>query len=44
MDPLSIAAGVLALAGTVLTIVTKTNSYITGMRAASADAENASVR
>lgn len=39
MDPLSVATGVLALAGTVLTIVTKTNSYITGMRAASADAD-----
>lgn len=39
MDPLSLTTGVLALAGTVLTIVTKTNSYLTSVRAASADAE-----
>ena len=38
MDPLSLATGVLALAGTVLTIVTKTNSYLTSVRAASEDA------
>ena len=37
MDPLSLATGVLALAGTVLTIVTKTNSYLTSVRAASED-------
>lgn len=39
MDPLSITTGVLALAGTVLAIVTRTNSYLTSVRAASADAE-----
>ena len=39
MDPLSLTTGVLALAGTVLTIVTKTNSYLTSVRAASADAQ-----
>lgn len=38
MDPLSLATGVLALVGTVLTIVTKTNSYLTSVRAASEDA------
>jgi hypothetical protein len=38
MDPLSLTTGVLALAGTVLAIVTKTNSYLTDMRAASEDA------
>jgi len=39
MDPLSLATGVLALASTVLAIVTKTSSYLTSMRAASADAQ-----
>lgn len=39
MDPLSLTTGVLALAGTVLAIVTKTNSYLTSVRAASADAQ-----
>jgi hypothetical protein len=39
MDPMSLATGVLALAGTVLAIATKTNSYLTSMRAASADAD-----
>jgi hypothetical protein len=38
MDPLSLTTGVLALAGTVLAIVTKTNSYLIDMRAASEDA------
>ena len=40
MDPLSLTTGVLALAGTVLAIVTKTNSYLTSVRAASADADS----
>ena len=39
MDPLSLTTGVLALASTVFTIVSKTNSYLTSVRAASADAE-----
>jgi hypothetical protein len=39
MDPMSLATGVLALAGTVLAIVTKTNSYLADMRSASTDAD-----
>jgi hypothetical protein len=38
MDPLSLVTGVLALAGTVLTIVTRTNAYVVGVRTASENA------
>ena len=40
MDTVTGGTGVLALAGTVLAIVTKTNSYLTSVRAASADADS----